>query len=445
MSANWYDASRVSQPGSTILNEWRAEREAQRSKVTNAATPLSEAVPGTDMYELLTGGAALGGTGIPVTEATAMAIGAVYACIGILGGSIASLPFHIYKRNGKARERYDSDLWYLFNEQPDDCWTAASAWSYAVQSICLEGDAYWRIRRVTPYTNTIEGFEPYHPRRVFCFREKRRNYYTLVNEDGTIETIDQADMLHFPGLGFNGIRSISPLRAALRSAGGIALAADQYAASFFRNGARPDFALQTEKALTDEAANILRNTWSARHSGVENAHLPAVLTNGLKVQQLTMSAEDAQLLATRKFQVEDISRIYGVPLHMINATEKSTSWGSGIEQMSIGFVRYTLRRYLDSMAQEINRKIWPKSNLFFGEHNTDALMDGDSATQAAYFAKALGGPGNQGWMAVEEVRNLKNLPPEDADWAKHVQPASNQSNKSENGNASSAQASGQQS
>lgn len=114
--------------------------------------------------------------------------------------------------------------------------------------------------------------------------------------------------------------------------------------------------------------------------------------------------------ATRKFEVEEIARIFGVPPHMI-ATEKSTSWGSGIEQMSIGFVRYTLSRYTDPMRQEANRKIWPRSRIYFGEFNKDALLDGDSKTQGEYFGKALGGPGSQGWMTINEVRRLKNLRP----------------------------------
>ena len=126
-----------------------------------------------------------------------------------------------------------------------------------------------------------------------------------------------------------------------------------------------------------------------------------------------MTAEDAQLLTTRQFQVEDIARVFGVPPHMIGYTEKTTSWGSGVEQMSIGFVRYTLRRYIDAIQQEINRKVWPRSLRVFGEMSADALMDGDSKAQAEYFAKALGGPGAQGWMTINEVRKLKNLPPID--------------------------------
>ena len=257
----------------------------------------------------------------------------------------------------------------------------------------------------------IVGFEPIHPDRVQVVRQDGRNYYLVQTDEGTIETIDQDDMLHFPGIGFDGKRSLTPIRAALRTPAGIALAADEFAGAFFKNGARPDFALRTEKDIKPEQAALLRETWAARHAGPSNAHLPAILTGGLEVQQLTMSSEDAQLLATRKFQVEDIARIFGVPPHMIGYTEKTTSWGSGVEQMSIGFVRYTLSRYLDAIQQEINRKVWPRSTRIYGEFNRDALLEGDAKAQAEYFAKALGGPGTQGWMTINEVRKLKNLKP----------------------------------
>lgn len=409
--ATWYNAERVAQPGSTILNTWRAEREAARAGI-QASTPISEIVPGTAMYDIMTGNYGDSGAGMPVTEQTVMAIGAVYACVSIIGGALAALPFHLYKRVEGGRERFDDDLWWLFNESPHPNWTAASAWSFAAQSIALKGDGFWRIRRgYGAQSSKPVCFEPVHPDRVTILDGNGIRVYKVINANGTVDDVDPSDMLHFPGVGYDGKRSITPIRAALRPAGGIALAADEYAGSFFRNGARPDFALKTAGKLTDDAAKLLRSTWAQRHGGASNSHLPAILTGGLEVQQLTMTAEDAQLLATRQFQVQDIARIFGVPAHMIGYTEKSTSWGSGIEQMSIGFVRYTLRRYLDAMAQEINRKIWPKSRITFGEFNTDALLDGDSKAQAEYFAKGLGGPGSQGWMTINEVRRLKNLKP----------------------------------
>lgn len=387
------------------------EQDRSACGAVQASSSVSQITRGTEMYDILAG-AMPGGAGVPVTERTAMCVSAVFASVGLIGGALAALPFHLYQNTPHGRERWQDDLWFLFNESPWSNWTAASAWSFAAQSICLRGDGFWRIRRVSAYSNGIAGFEPYHPDFVWPERKGGRNIYTLINDDGTRETVDQDDMLHFPGIGFDGLRSITPIRAALRTPAGIALAADEYAGAFFRNGARADFALSTDNAkVSPEQAEIIRNTWQAKHQGPQNAHLPAVLTGGLKVHQLTLSAEDAQLLSTRKFQVEDIARAFGVPPHMIGHTEKSSSWGTGIEQMSLGFLRFTLRRYLDSIQQEIKRKLWPQSRRVFGEFNADALLDGDSKTQSEVFAKALGGPGSQGWMTINEVRRLKNLPP----------------------------------
>lgn len=416
MNKTWYNAERVSQSGSVILNEWRASREAERRSPVAAGktVPISEATSGTEMYELLTGGMS-GGAGIPVSEHTAMAVGAVYACVALIGGALAALPFHLYKRIPDGRERYDHKIWWLFNESPWPNWTAASARQFAAQSIGLKGDAFWRIHRSNKYSlnaDSIIGFEPYHPDRVSVHQYSDGSlYYPVQTLAGNIEVVEAEDMLHFPGVGFDGRRSMTPLRAALRPAAGIALAADEYAGAFFRNGARPDFALRTPGKLDEGQADLLRKTWFSKHQGPGLAHLPAILTGGLEVQELTMNAEDAQLLATRNFQVADIARIFGVPGHMIGFTEKTTSFGAGVENMSISFVRYTLRRYLDAMQQEINRKIWPRSLTVYGEFNADALMDGDSKAQADYFGKSLGGPGNQGWMTINEVRRLKNLPP----------------------------------
>ena len=409
---HWYKAERVSQSGSVILQDWMASRQAGK---VQAATPISEIKPGTDMYDILTGGLGTA-AGVHVTEQSAMAVSSVYAAVALLGGTVAGMPFHVYKRKSdgaQGRDRYDTDLWWMFNESPHDGWTAAAAWAWAMQSVLLRGDGFWQIHRASPYTNTIIGFEPLLPSLVDKFsRTSPTDPYPVIDRaTGAMRYVDPADMLHFPGVGFDGLRSLTPIRAALRPSAGIALAADEYAGSFFANGARADFALTTQGTLSKEQVETLRSTWAQRHGGTRNAHLPAVLTGGLDFKQLTMSADDAQLLESRKFQVEDIARIFGVPPHMIGHTEKTTSWGTGVEQMSIAYVRYTAGRHLDLMSQEVNRKVWPKNRQVYGEFNRDSLLEGDSTAQAGYFSKAIGGPGAAGWMTPNEVRRLKNLPP----------------------------------
>lgn len=378
--------------------------------IQNTTYDSSLGIKGSELYSWMTGG--LSSSGVVVSEKSAMSVSAVYACVGLIGGAIAALPFHIYKRTKDGRERYESDLWWLFNESPAPAWTSASAWQFTAQSILLKGDSFWRIVRASRLSPLIVGFEPLHPDSVVVERgDNSRNVYT-VTADGVSTAYEQDDILHFPGLGFDGLRSMTPIRYSLRNAAGIAIAADEHASKFFRGGARPDHALVLPEnlKLSAEQKEAIRASWNNQRHLYGEGNTP-VLSGGMKIEQLSLNAEDAQLLETRQFGVEEIARAFGVPPHMIGKTDASTSWGSGIEQMSIGFVRYTLRRHIDAIQQEINRKVWPKSLRVFGEFNTDALLDGDSKSQADYFTKALGGPGTQGWMTINEVRKLKNLPP----------------------------------
>lgn len=372
---------------------------------------LSGGSQGSELYSLLTGNNA---SSLPtVTEKSALTASAVYASVGLIGGAIASLPFHIYRRNTDGRERYDTDLWWLFNESPAPAWTSASAWQYTMQGILLKGDSFWIIERANEYAPMPIGFTPVHPDWVLVEKDEAGiNWYT-INLYGVSKRYHQSNILHFTGLGYNGFRSLTPINYALRYAAGTSTSADQYAGQFFKGGARPDHAIEVPQGVTvsPEQRQQLAAAWGKqRDTYLTNGGTP-VLTGGMKVVPLTINAQDAQLLETRQFGVEEIARIFGVPPHMIGKTDASTSWGSGIEQMSIGFVRYTLRRYIDMIQQEINRKIYPKSRLFFGEFSVDALMDGDSKAQAEYFSKALGGPGTQGWLTINEVRKLKNLKP----------------------------------
>lgn len=388
------------------------EIEALREEIAqikaSATHQVSTGVYGSELYGWLTDNPA-SSAGKVINEHTAMCVSAVYACVRLIGGAIAGLPLPIYRRTPQGRERIDHDVWWLLNEQPITRLSSAVFWEYLSTSLLLHGDAFARIIR-KPKSPDIAGFEPIHPLCVSVIRYEDRLQY-LVQQFGMPPTVyDQDDMLHVPGIVFDGLRGMSPLRYALKTSVGIALAADEYSASFFSNGARPDFAIKSQGKFTEEQADLLRKTWHDRYGGSSKAHLPAVLSGGLEVQELTMTSEDAQLIATRQFQVEDIARAYGVPPHMLGHTDKSTSWGTGIESMSIGFVKYTLRPYLTKIEKEINRKCFITSR-FFAEFNVDGLMEGDSTAQSAYFAKALGGPGSQGWMTVNEIRRLKNLPP----------------------------------
>lgn len=348
--------------------------------------------------------------GMPVTEETVMRITAVYACVSLIGGSIASMPLHIYERTPDGRKKVDHDLWWLFNEQPNDRITAATFWEYTTGAKLLHGDSLAKIVRASPYSPKIIGFEELHPRCLEVQEKDGRLYYTIWRDRMKPEVVDQDDILHIPGPGFDGKRGLSTIRHALQDSGGIALAANQYSASFFKNGARPDFVLSAKGNLSPEQADVIRKTWGERHQGPNNAHLPAVLFGDMDVKQLTMSAEDAQLLGTRGFQIEEIARMFGVPPFMIGHNEKTTSWGSGIEQMSLGFIKFTLLKHLVKIQQEINRKCF-KTSKYFCEFNTAGLERGDLKGRYEAYRIALGRAGERQFLKVNEVRRLENLEP----------------------------------
>jgi len=377
--------------GSKVLKEWLHGRGAIEASST--WDPL---------YNTTVAG------GSAVNAITAMQSSAVYACISLIGGAIASMPMHIYERLPDQRKRADSKLWWLLNEQPSPTITSATMWEYLLASKLLMGDGFAQILRRGA---EIVGLEPWSPTRVDVKRVDGRLKYKLTPEDASAFVVDQDDMLHIPGPGFNGLRGMSQIKFALRNAVGISLAADQYSHDFFDNSARPDFVLSSPNNLTDKQIELLRKTWEERYGGSGNRHKPAVLFGGMKVEPLSLNAEDAQLLSTRQFQIEDIARVFGVPPFMIGHTEKTTSWGSGVEQMGIGFVKFTLTTHLKKIEQEINRKFWPRYERYFAEFSTSGLERGDYKSRNEGYRIALGRAGEPGWMTVNEVRRLENLPP----------------------------------
>lgn len=383
----------------------RAEPAVSQPARNEGGYPLS----GTELYASLAGGASRAGTA--VNEQTAMCVSAVYASVGLIGGAISSMPCHVYKRTENHRERVTTNLWWLLNEQPWPAISAAVFWEYLAWSLLLHGDAISRIHRVSPLSPEIKGFEPWHPLRVEVKSNGERLAYTFTRADGSKETVDQDDVLHIPGVGFDGLRGMSPLRFALRHPAGIALAADEFSGGYFRNGAKSDYAIVVPGNTNGEQVKLMQDTFTASRT-LANSFVPPVLSGGAKLEQLTISAEDAQLLQTRHLQVEEIARIFGVPPFMIGHTEKTTSWGSGVEQMGIGFVKYTLQRHLVKIEQELNRKLF-RTARFFAEFNTAGLERGDIKTRYEAYRIAIGRAGEPGWMMPEEVRKLENMGPAD--------------------------------
>ncbi|PXX49007.1 phage portal protein [Aquitalea magnusonii] len=352
-------------------------------------------------------------TGVPVNETTAMQVGAVYACVQLLAGIVSTLPLQFFQKTPSGRKPIDHDFWYLFNESATNEYTASAMWEYGMQSRLLDGDfVAWimRDRRGNPV-----GIQPLNPRATTVQRMLDQGgwrCYTFWLPTGQVHSVHEDDIIHVPGLGYNGLRSLSPVRHYANQTIGLALGQQQFSERQFGQGTGASYLISTAGKLNEDQKRDIRAEVEARAHGLANVGRPMVLSGAdWKLDRLQISPVDMQLLEGRAFSVVEIARIYGVPPHMIGATDKATSWGTGLEAMTQGFVKFTLKRHLMAIQQEANRKLFVKPGVYC-EFGLDTLLEGDSAAQAAYFSKALGGPGSQGWMTINEVRHIKNLPPD---------------------------------
>jgi HK97 family phage portal protein len=360
------------------------------------------------------------GDGNAPSERMAMQVTAVSACVTLISGAIASLPMHVYRRSldGDLTRDMRSNLWWVLNEEFSPRWTASAGWAFLTASKLLHGDGFAEILRSR---GEIVGLVPIHPYRVrvIVSPDGMRLVYEIQpdptidmpdQDHSRIRVLDQDDILHVPGFGFNGKRGLSALRNSLRSSGSVAINAQKFSENFLENMARPDFALQTDQNLTDEQFAKLQDGLDNR-AGPLSAGKPMILEGGLKIQTLTMPLEEMQLLETRKFQVEEIARAFLVPPSLIGHTEKSTSFGTGIEALGAGFVRYTLRDHLNAFQNEINRKFF-RTAARVAEFDTTELERGDTKAMFEAMRVGLGRAGEAPMLTIQEARQTLRLPRE---------------------------------
>lgn len=393
-------------PGSVVLQKWLADRQ----RIKNASNGATYMVSSDAKIVELLGGAAAS-SGYAVTETSAMRVSAVYACIARISGAIASLPLPVYERTAEGRNRAaNGTIYNLLNLQPNPAWTAASMWEWVIGCNCLRGDAFLQILRNGP--NAV-GLLPLHPDSVQVENvDGFLNYYIRPTGGVKAYGLHQDDVLHIPQLGFDGKRSPSIIKQAAMQSIGVALAADDFSGKLYANGAMPRHLFSLDGKPDAEQIDLLQRTYADRYTGTQAVGRPMVLPKSIEMKEMSMTAADAQLLDSRKFQVIDIARAFGVPPHMIGATETTSSWGTGIEQQTIGFVKFTLQPYLNRIEQEVNRKLFAFSNgKLFVEFNLDGLLRGDSKAESDVMRQSLGGSQGPGWMTPNEIRKIKNLPP----------------------------------
>lgn len=402
---------------SRVLSNWMAgrpgavERTGQAIGIQNATVLSSDNQGMRELFQPLPNP-----SGFAVTDRTAMLVSTVYACLSKLSGAILQLPVHQYTRDTAGdRQRVDnSALWWLLNESPQARWTAASWKEWIVRCVHLRGDQHTEIIRSRGGRTYGQptGFKVHHPDHSIARRVNDRLVYDVQDQDsGKAYTVDQDDMLHFAGFGFDGLRSLSAIQYAARSAIGNSLAAAEYSGRSIGEGAMPQIALTYPNAMKSEQTRLLRENFVATYTGTGSRKLPLVLTDGGSATTLSISPVDMQLLESRRFEREDICQALGVPPVLIGDNDKTSSWGTGIEQITLGFVKYTVKPHLCRWEEELNRKLFRSAGGFV-EFELDGLLRGDSKAQAEAFRSALGGPGTgDGYMTINEIRRLKNLPP----------------------------------
>ena len=354
--------------------------------------------------------------GVPVTDASALQVGAVYACLAKLGGAVSQLPLHEYRVEPTGQRQSvmpHSALWWLLNESPSPAWTATTWKQWIVRCVKLRGDQHTEILRSTSRSTLGDptGFKVHHPDAVQVRAvDGRLRYECRDAETGRAYGLDQDDMLHFTGFGFDGQRSLSAIKWAARNAIAAELGAVKYIGKTITEGGMPRVALEYPQGVNKDQAADLRTSFQLIYGNGEGGKLPLVLTNGGKAHELSISPVDMELLASRRMDKQTICEVMGVPPIIIGDGEKTSSWGTGVEQVMLGWVRFDLAPMVAGWEEELNRKLFRRAGRFV-EFSLEGLLRGDSKAQSEAFRAALGGPGTgDGWMSVQEIRAIKNLP-----------------------------------
>ena len=354
----------------------------------------------------------MGGTtsGKPVNERSAMQMTAVYSCVRILAEAVAGLPLHLYRytESGGKEKAIDHPLYLLLHDEPNPEMSSFVFRETLMTHLLLWGNAYAQVIRNGK--GEVVALYPLMPNKMKVDRDERGQlFYTYQHSSdesntmkGSTVTLKPSDVLHIPGLGFDGLVGYSPIAMA-KNAIGMAIACEEYGAKFFANGAAPGGVLEHPGTIKDPQR--VRESWQNTFGGSGNANKIAVLEEGMKYTPIAISPEQAQFLETRKFQINEIARIFRVPPHMVGDLEKSSF--SNIEQQSLEFVKYTLDPWVIRWEQSIMRSLLTpeEKKTYFAKFNLDGLLRGDYQSRMNGYAIGR----QNGWMSANDIRELENL------------------------------------
>ncbi|EAW9117702.1 phage portal protein [Salmonella enterica subsp. enterica serovar Chandans] len=348
--------------------------------------------------------------GVTVSEAKASQLSAVWACVNLLSQTVATLPLGFFERTDEGRKAArEHPLYELLHHQPNADMTAVEFWEAMMAGLLLRGNAFAEIDRTG---KRITALMPLIPERVKILRDDAGGYmyaYSDPGPGGGTRNIRERDMLHIRSRIANGMTGVSPLVMG-RETFGLAIAANNASAAVFKNGMRPSGVLTTDRLLTPEQRQDFRDNYIKEFTGAMNAGKVPLLEVGLKFQNTSMSMEDAQMLETRRFSVEEICRWFGVyPVMIGHAAQGQTMWGSGVEQLMIMFLTLSLRPWLTRIEQSIRRSLLApgERNRYFAEFSVEGLLRADSAARAAFYSTMT----QNGVMTRNEARHKENLPP----------------------------------
>lgn len=344
-------------------------------------------------------------SGRRVSPQLAMQLTAVFSCVRVLAESVGMLPCSLYEQletgNRRAvRERLNR----LLSVNPNNYMTPQEFWELLIACLCLRGNFYaYKVKALGEVVELL----PLEPSSVTPkLNNKWEPEYQVTFPDGRRDTLTQDDIWHVRIFTLDGLTGLSPIAYA-KQAVGLGLATEEHGSRLFGNGAVTSGVLQTDQYLKDDAWERLKTDFENRHQGLANAHKPMILEMGLKWQQISMTSEDAQFLETRKFQLEEICRIFRVPLHMIQNTDRATF--NNIENLGIGFINYSLVPYLTRIEQRINAGLVKpsKQGVFYAKFNAGALLRGDMKSRFDAYATGI----NWGIYSPNECRELEELNP----------------------------------